>query len=318
MKICRLPLQPQNATTVLVLRTTMKRVVQISEPVQTYARIRRMVHPYEVESIDTYEQNAYAPKSHNGVEQVISTSESGKEQPQILTVENPVDQSTSKFYVDGLLNSAMPRKDKSYASQQVVFDTIGVKLVNDVMTGYNTSLVCIGAQGSGKTYTLFGPKPVDGSSTLPPSRDTGLVPRFCQQLFQRISKSCQEDSVVEDGIQISYLVEFSAYEIRSEHVYDLLNPADYDVQLPCTLKAHPNIGMHVQNLVCLACTNASQLTEAVEAARSSLATTTLFRGTIGSHDHAVYQFTVTRKVEDNLGGTKGGSGDGDGGHLWCT
>jgi hypothetical protein len=292
-----------------------KPAVKVSEPARTFIRIRRMVHPYEVDHTDTYEKNDYLPKLHSGVFNIVSTSENNKDQPnlpseqvcsaprQILKVENPVDQSISKFYADDIFNSAVARKDKGYASQKIIFDSIGTKLLDDVMNGYNTSLMCLGPEGSGKTYTLFGPKMIDGSSHLPPSRDTGLIPRFCHHLYQRLSKSatCGKDSKNEsiDSV-VSYLVEFSAYEVRSEKIYDLLNPADYDVQVPCILNEHPKIGVYIQNLVCMACENEEQLSEVVEAARASLAMTSLFRGTLGTRDHVVYQFTITKKVDENM------------------
>ena len=146
-------------------------LVVISKPVVSYLRIRRMVHPYEVEHHDTYEKNQYPPQPHSGVVTVVTTSIPSETEPtttlppprQQIHVENPVDQSTSSFPVDTIFNSAVPRKDKSYASQEVVFDTVGIKLLDDLMDGYNSSLMCFGPEGSGKTYTLFGPKAIDGS-----------------------------------------------------------------------------------------------------------------------------------------------------------
>ena len=303
----------------------------ISEPTRTFVRIRRPVHPYEVVDVDTYEKNAYAPQPHAGVEIVVepSVDNPGLSPPtttythpatrHVVNVQNPVDESVASFYTDYVFNSAIPRKERGYASQQVVWDRLGAYIVDDVLQGYNASLLCFGPSGSGKTYTMFGSTPPDGSmlcksSKEPLNRDAGLLPRFCRGLFagiaQRKEESKNDYSENNDGREegeegeetrrggaVEYLVEFSAYEIRSEAVYDLLNPADHDVQIPCEIGQHPKMGVYVRNLLSIACDTAEKLMEVMEAARATRATTSLFRGTMdeGGQDHAVFTCAVTRR-----------------------
>ena len=300
--------------------------VVISEPARTYVRIRRMVHPYEVLNTDTYAKNEYPPQAHHGIENVVeaamsSTSpqssqseahSSTKSAPrQTFDVTNPVDTSISQFYLDGVFQSHLPRKSPAYASQETLWTVLGTQLLQDVMSGFNSSLLCIGSQGSGKTHTLFGPKCINGIQTLPLERNAGLIPRFCQSLFEQIDEldspiqrkrsragsKTSESSFSNETVQ--HLVEVSCYEIRSEQVYDLLNPSDYDVQVPNTLHEHPKIGPHVQRLVSLTCDTSKKCVEVIEAARAALGTTNLFRGTLDGHDHVVYRFTVTKRVNMN-------------------
>ena len=308
------------------MEPTTKPTVVISEPCKTYVRIRRMVHPYEVVHTDTYAKNDYPPQTHPGVENIVSSdsptiasppSPSTTQARSTLDVINPVDASlSSTFYIDQVFQSHLPRTEPKHASQETVFNTIGLQLLNDIMNGYNTSLLCIGPQGSGKTHTLFGPNCPDGTSILPPERDTGLIPRFISSLFDRIDKlenpttirRKKSDTSNVPDIKMQHLIEISCYEIRNEQVYDLLNPSDYDVQLPNNIHEHPKIGCHIQRLVTLTCTTAERCVEIMTAARSASATTNLFRGTFDDRDHVIYRFTITKRVNLNEEAKEGKEG----------
>jgi DNA replication protein DnaC len=42
------------------------------------------------------------------------------------------------------------------STQESVFETVGIPVVQDIVQGYNAVVVSLGGQGTGKTYTLFG------------------------------------------------------------------------------------------------------------------------------------------------------------------
>ena len=45
------------------------------------------------------------------------------------------------------------------ASCNVVYDALGKSILDSLFDGFNTSIRCSGPRGSGKRYTLFGPRP---------------------------------------------------------------------------------------------------------------------------------------------------------------
>ena len=58
-----------------------------------------------------------------------------------------------------------------------MFDAVGKKVVEDVMTGYNCTLMTYGQTGSGKTHTLLG-------SELYDEQLAGLIPRTAGAVFK--------------------------------------------------------------------------------------------------------------------------------------
>ncbi|RNF09094.1 putative kinesin [Trypanosoma rangeli] len=99
-----------------------------------------------------------------------------------------------------------------YDDQESVYGSIGPRLYEAVMTGYNACLFAYGQTGSGKTYSLLGP-PEDHSLR---SEERGIMPRLCNDLFELMRKEREEDE------SVTYNVECCFLEIYCERVHDLL------------------------------------------------------------------------------------------------
>eukprot|EP00466_Bigelowiella_natans_P016489 jgi/Bigna1/37284/e_gw1.19.193.1 len=96
------------------------------------------------------------------------------------------------------------------SSQEDVFNTIGVPVVESSLKGINASIFAYGQTGAGKTHTMIGYDPVD-------EKLVGLIPRVLEYLFAKIAdkeNSSQESGVVE--VACSFL------EIYNETITDLL------------------------------------------------------------------------------------------------
>ncbi|XP_016124455.1 stAR-related lipid transfer protein 9-like, partial [Sinocyclocheilus grahami] len=117
----------------------------------------------------------------------------------------------------------------NYASQEEVFQDLGVCVLSGASEGYNVCLFAYGQTGSGKTYTMMG---------TPDS--IGLTPRICQGLFR---------SGVESADGQSCRVEISFLEIYNERVRDLLRGAEQKKPAPLRVREHPEKGPYVQVLV---------------------------------------------------------------------
>ncbi|KAJ6793820.1 kinesin-like protein KIN-12C [Iris pallida] len=125
------------------------------------------------------------------------------------------------------------------SSQEDVFMSVGVPLVESSLAGFNATVLSYGQTGSGKTYTMWGPPSamLDGRSI---NSYQGLVPRIFQTLFSEIQKK-QESS---EQKQVNYQCRCSFLEIYNEQINDLLDPTQRNLQI----QGDPRAGFHVENL----------------------------------------------------------------------
>ncbi|KAJ9470553.1 Kinesin-like protein K39 [Diplonema papillatum] len=93
-----------------------------------------------------------------------------------------------------------------YASQEDVYSTLGVPVIDNALKGFNSSIIAYGQTGSGKSYSIFGPKRSIGTA------EEGLIPRICHELFRRVG----------DQKDVRYKVTASMIEVYMENVHDLL------------------------------------------------------------------------------------------------
>lgn len=84
---------------------------------------------------------------------------------------------------------------------------------------------------------------LDSGSQGEPSPEAGVIPRFCHELFQRISR------IAEEGGR-DCLVEISYFEIYNEKIHDLLGVhSSHSLRrTPLKVREHPNFGPYVVDL----------------------------------------------------------------------
>ena len=123
-------------------------------------------------------------------------------------------------------------KDKHYAHQEEIYNSLGEDFLDHNFEGYHTCIFAYGQTGSGKSYTMM------GTPDHP-----GLIPRTCEDLFERIEAAQNETP------NISYNVRVSYFEVYNEHVRDLLVPVVPN-QPPYYLKIResPTEGPYVKDL----------------------------------------------------------------------
>uniref|UniRef100_A0A803XVT3 Kinesin-like protein KIF14 n=1 Tax=Meleagris gallopavo TaxID=9103 RepID=A0A803XVT3_MELGA len=91
----------------------------------------------------------------------------------------------------------------NFASQEMIYKTLALPLLERAFEGYNTCLFAYGQTGSGKSYTMMGF-----------DEDRGIIPRLCEDLFTRIAQMDQQ--------QVLYHLEMSYFEVYNEKIHDLL------------------------------------------------------------------------------------------------
>ena len=89
-------------------------------------------------------------------------------------------------------------------TQEDIYSSIGSRLVEDIMAGYNGTILTYGQSGSGKTYTMYGEDIFDENKK-------GIIPRIVSEIFKRMEK-------IED---VDFTVKLSVMEIYKEILYDL-------------------------------------------------------------------------------------------------
>ncbi|KAH8164631.1 hypothetical protein CIB48_g3619 [Xylaria polymorpha] len=168
-------------------------------------------------------------------------------------------------------------KDRHYAHQEDVYNSLGEDFLDHNFEGYHTCIFAYGQTGSGKSYTMM------GTHERP-----GLIPRTCEDLFQRIEAAQNETP------NISYHVRVSYFEVYNEHVRDLLVPVMPN-QPPYYLKIResPVEGPYVKDLTEVPVRNFREILRYMKAGDASRTTASTKMNDTSSRSHAV--FTIMLK-----------------------
>lgn len=169
------------------------------------------------------------------------------------------------------------KEDQHYAHQEDVYNCLGEEFLDHNFEGYHTCIFAYGQTGSGKSYTMM------GTPDQP-----GLIPRTCEDLFQRIEAAHNETP------NISYNVRVSYFEVYNEHVRDLLVPV-HPNQPPYYLKIResPTEGPYIKDLTDAPVKNISEIMRYMKMGDASRTTASTKMNDTSSRSHAV--FTIMLK-----------------------
>lgn len=105
------------------------------------------------------------------------------------------------------------------STQEQLFESIGVPVVQGILESYNCAIVCFGRPNTGKTYSLVGAKVEPAISDR-----EGLLQRCVRAIFNAITEV--------DG-DYEYTIRFSCYEITADGdaIIDLMNPSDDSLEV---------------------------------------------------------------------------------------
>lgn len=167
--------------------------------------------------------------------------------------------------------------DEHYAHQEEVYNSLGEEFLDHNFEGYHTCIFAYGQTGSGKSYTMM------GTPDQP-----GLIPRTCEDLFQRIEAAQSETP------NISYHVRASYFEVYNEHVRDLLVPV-VPGQPPYYLKIResPTEGPYVKDLTDVPVRSLGEILHHMQTGDASRTVASTKMNDTSSRSHAV--FTIMLK-----------------------
>lgn len=168
-------------------------------------------------------------------------------------------------------------EDEHYATQEDVYDSLGEEFLDHNFEGYHTCIFAYGQTGSGKSYTMM------GTPDQP-----GLIPRTCEDLFERIAAAQDETP------NISYNVRVSYFEVYNEHVRDLLVPI-IPHQPPYYLKIResPTEGPYVKDLTEVPVRSLHEILRYMRVGDNNRTTASTKMNDTSSRSHAV--FTIMLK-----------------------
>ncbi|KAK4669492.1 uncharacterized protein QC763_203445 [Podospora pseudopauciseta] len=172
-----------------------------------------------------------------------------------------------------------------YATQAHIYDTLGEEFLDHNFEGYHTCIFAYGQTGSGKSYTMMGT----------PSQP-GLIPRTCEDLFERIHEAQREMP------NISYKVKVSYFEVYNEHVRDLLVAPKVDAAAtgPYYLKIResPTEGPYVKDLTEVGVGSLDEILRLMRAGDGNRTVASTRMNDTSSRSHAVFTIMLKQVYHD--------------------
>uniref|UniRef100_A0A8C7H0V3 Kinesin-like protein n=1 Tax=Oncorhynchus kisutch TaxID=8019 RepID=A0A8C7H0V3_ONCKI len=154
-------------------------------------------------------------------------------------------------------------EEPHYASQEEVFQDLGVSVLAGASEGYNVCLFAYGQTGTGKTYTMMG------------TQDSmGLTPRICQ-------------------VRNRFL------EIYNERVRDLLRGRERKKKDSLRVREHPEKGPYVQDLSQHVVSDYKQAVELLEEGIANRITAATHIHDASSRSHAIFTIQYTQAILEN-------------------
>ena len=183
----------------------------ISEPFKVYVRIRPFL-PKETQNL-----------RRNNSTSLITNFQYQNNNPNNLSKLNSIFVVNNKtlYVIDPKHNYSQEKKycfTKIFTEKEKNVDVFELAIkptINNIINGYNSTILAYGVTGTGKTHTIFG----DLALT---TGENGISLLACDYLFNKLNKEFFGDDY---QIKVSYI------EIYNENVIDLLNNENDNISL---------------------------------------------------------------------------------------
>lgn len=191
------------------------------------------------------------------------------------------------FNFDSCFWSANP-EDENYASQEHVYNKLGVSILDNAWEGYNCSIFAYGQTGAGKSYTMMGTGTALDDKLK--TSDYGLIPRVCCGLFSSMEERVDE----KHGSNLHYSVEVSYIEIYNEVVRDLFNPKSK----PLKVREHPTNGAYVEDLCLVSVSSYQEIGQLIAYGGKTRTVAATNMNQYSSRSHAIFTITFRQTQVD--------------------
>lgn len=197
-----------------------------------------------------------------------------KMEKNITTITNPETKEEKTFAFDFSYWSHNP-EDPHFATQKTVFDDLGVGVLENAWSGYNTSLFAYGQTGSGKSYSMVGY-----------GKEKGIIPCACEELFARITRAA--------GGATTFKVEASMMEIYNERVRDLFNPHNTKNDSGLKVRENPKTGPYVDGLALLPVRDFAHIDHLMEEGTKARTVASTQMNATSSRAHTIFTIILTQ------------------------
>jgi len=246
----------------------------ISEPFKVYVRIRPFL-PKETQNL-----------RRNNSTSLITNFQYQNNNPNNLSKLNSIFVVNNKtlYVIDPKHNYSQEKKycfTKIFTEKEKNFDVFELAIkptINNIINGYNSTILAYGVTGTGKTHTIFG----DLALT---TGENGIALLACDYLFNKLSKEFFGDDY---QIKVSYM------EIYNENVIDLLNNENDNISL--MIIEDPNKGVYVPNLKEFIINNSNELRKLILQGNKRRTMAPTNQNKFSSRSHAILQISLKRKT----------------------
>lgn len=170
------------------------------------------------------------------------------------------------------------KSSPNYAGQDNLHEDLGKPLLDNAFQGYNNCIFAYGQTGSGKSYSMMGYGP-----------EAGVIPKICQDMFERIDRVQAADPNIKCTVEVSYL------EIYNERVRDLLNPS---TKGNLKVREHPSTGPYVEDLAKLVVSSFQEIENLMDEGNKARTVAATNMNETSSRSHAVFTLILTQKRND--------------------
>lgn len=194
------------------------------------------------------------------------------------------------------------------ATQNDVFEVVGVPITQACLQGYNGTIFAYGQTGSGKTFTMQGPDHViDMDANRLNAQEMGLrglVPRVFDYLFKDVIAANKNDNSSSRafGTNVQHTFACSFLEIYNERVYDLLDGGSAKDATGLQLRENGRKGVFVEGLIESVVTNPKQAAELMTlgAQNRRVGQTAMNRESSRSHSVFILQIQSKETTADGI------------------
>ncbi|KAA6369701.1 MAG: putative Kinesin-II 95 kDa subunit, partial [Streblomastix strix] len=158
----------------------------------------------------------------NSKEKAAKDTEIHKNTETTITITDPTKKDSKSFTFDYVYGTD--------STQEQVYNDLGKLYLENAWAGFNCTLFAYGQTGSGKSYSMTG--------NLDPPDQKGIIPRGCEEMFNRITSGSDEN--------VSFEVKASFLEMYNEKLQDLLDPKTTKT---ISIRESPTKGIYVENVV---------------------------------------------------------------------
>ncbi len=189
------------------------------------------------------------------------------------------------------------RNEKNYFFDEIfdeksdnkeVFDKSIKPMINNLIEGYNSTILAYGITGTGKTHTIFGDYNND-------KEEKGIVIYAISYLFELIEQK-KLNSNYKNLLDKNYIVKISYLEIYNETVIDLLNKKNF----PLMIIEDSNKGIYVPELKEFIVNSSVELENLINEGNKKRTMAPTNQNQFSSRSHAILQINLIQKEKKNL------------------